>query len=293
MLSVAVCTHNRPDSVAECFATLSEQARSAKIPIGLFDSGSEPNCAARLRSLAEQHGATYVRLDEVGLSVARNAAAEWATSDWIAYLDDDALPCDDWAKSLTAALTDLPRDIGMLGGMVVPKWPNGADCNGVSDRWRLLLSCVERQGRGSVSDGFDVCGANLAVRKSALVAAGGFPVGLGRVGSNLLSGEEAYLIELFRKIGIRSFYDSSFRVSHTIHETRLNRSWAKERSYWEGYSRVKLYQLLKEAVPSNMQLVKLLLTVIVLGLATIVSDDIDYVLRVARARGALMAQLRG
>ena len=45
-----------------------------------------------------------LRVDQGGVSVARNAGARAAAGDYIAYLDDDAIPALDWIERIIAAV---------------------------------------------------------------------------------------------------------------------------------------------------------------------------------------------
>ncbi len=44
------------------------------------------------------------RIAEPGISLARNLGLRVATSEWVAFLDDDALPAPDWADQLLPLL---------------------------------------------------------------------------------------------------------------------------------------------------------------------------------------------
>ena len=289
--TIAICTHNRASDVAACCDALVGQAREAGLPMIIVDSASHPADAAALRRLAALHDARLVRIDTPGLSIARNAACQEAASEWIAYLDDDSIPSPDWARSLLSVLSAASPRTAMVGGRITPLWPSNSDVRHITGRWKLLLSCVEATGRGSVSEGYNICGANFAVRRSALEQAGLFPTGLGRQGARLMSGEEAYLIEKLLGIGFLSVYDEKFVVGHSISAERLELRWVARRAYWEGVSRIRILKELGKPIPPSMNMVKIAATLPILGVLRLVSSNPDYTIRYNMALGSLIFQI--
>ena len=132
--TVAICTHDRLADVRRCLAGLVDQAKGEGLAVLVVDSGSPPECAAGLLALANQWDIQILRCDEPGISVARNAAATAAKSEWIIYLDDDALPASNWAENLVQALRECPAEAGMIGGMIRPKWPDGSNPVKITER---------------------------------------------------------------------------------------------------------------------------------------------------------------
>jgi glycosyltransferase involved in cell wall biosynthesis len=249
------------------------------------DSGSNPECANELSQLATKWGALLVRCDKPGLSLARNAAAAAISAEWIVYLDDDAVPAPDWAEKLLICLSTCPAEVGIVGGMIRPKWPNDIYPPQITERWKLLLSCTDKPGRGSVPEEHNICGANLAVRQSALALAGGFATDLGRVGNRLISGEEPYLIDWLKQRNISAIYDDSFSVDHFISEERIRPSWVAKRAYWEGFFNVRMLQLLNSPLPRFIRIPKFLASIPLLALLALVS--IDFRIRLNIALGTL------
>jgi GT2 family glycosyltransferase len=292
-ITVAICTHDRAEHVAECLHHVAGQAAAAGFPILLVDSLSSPTHAARLRALAAEIGAGYHRAGAKGLSLARNIAHRAARTEWIVFLDDDAVPRPDWAQHLCQAVSEAEADVAIIGGRIAPLWPEGVDASHVSPQWKLLLSCVERDGRGTVGEGHEVCGANFAIRRAALDQVGLFPEALGRFGQQLISGEEPFVIEKLRRLGQRAIYDDRFAVGHRIDAERLTWRWAHRRAYWEGVSRARLYRLLGQGLPRDLWAPKLAASLPVLLLLRLLRPHTDYGLRFQRAFGALHEQVSG
>ena len=233
--TVAICTHDRAGYLRACLGSLAGQG----LPVIVIDSASPPAGAARIAAIAGAAGARLIRLEAPGLSLARNAALREAGTAWIAYLDDDAQAAPGWADALAGTIAAHPEAAG-LGGRIVPAWE--APC---PDWWppELVpaLTILEWNRPGRVGDGslpphVEPYGANMAFRTDALRAAGGFPAALGRVGTRLLSGEEAWVVRALTRAGGSVLYEPGMEVRHSIQAARLTRGWLLARQYWSGVS---------------------------------------------------------
>lgn len=252
-LSVIVCTHARPGYLAACLAGLAAQAGTdggapPAFETLVVDSASPEPAAAQIRALAEAHGARLLVADRPGLSTARNLGAGSAGAEWLAYIDDDAVPDPDWAAAILRAAARDPRPAA-IGGLIRPRfeaplpgwWPPSAIG---------ALTVIEHTVSGDVGHGLpggiEPYGANFIVARAALAAIGGFPEGLGRIGTRLLSGEEILVLRRIAARGGRIRYDPAIAVTHAIQAGRLSAAWLIERQYWQGVSDVTLRRLMGE-----------------------------------------------
>jgi glucosyl-dolichyl phosphate glucuronosyltransferase len=295
LVSVVVCTHNRAADAQRCVAAAAAQVAALGWELLVIDSASTPEHAQRLAAMAAaEPGIGLARLTQPGLSAARNRGAELAQGEWVAYLDDDAIVQPGWAEQLGAVLRAQPPSVAMVGGRIEPSWPAGATGAEVTPRWLLMLSCVDSAQAGRVADGHNICGANFAIRRSALAAAGGFPSALGRVGGRLISGEESFVIRRLQQVGLDAVYDPRFVVLHCIEPQRLTRAWIAQRAYWEGVTRVLVHRALHEPFPAALEPLKLLASIPVLwALRWLHPGNPDYLIRLNLARGSLHARYQG
>lgn len=114
MVSVVICTRDRPDELARCLASLPNQTRPPG-EIIVVDNASRDD---RTRQVAQAAGVRYVRENRPGLDFARNAGARAASGDIIAYTDDDVVLHPLWLERLVAAFDDPV--IGAVTGLVLP-----------------------------------------------------------------------------------------------------------------------------------------------------------------------------
>ena len=249
-VTVCICSHNRPGDVRLCLEGLGAQTvPQERFEVVVIDSASAPDAAAALRQgVAGFARARLLRLEQPGLSLARNLGAAEARAPYIAYLDDDAVPAPDWVEQVLATLAAFASPPALLGGRVLPRWEAP-----LPPWWpaalRGVLSIVETEGQGEYRGAglprrLEPCGANLIVHVATLRAAGGFCAAIGRRGAALLSDEEVHLAWRLQDAGHSARFDSRLVVHHRIPATRLTPAWLLARLYWQGISAVRTRRLL-------------------------------------------------
>jgi GT2 family glycosyltransferase len=243
VLSVVVCTHDRTSDVLECLRSLMPQLATGSTEVIVVDSASSAAERAALEAgLRLIPQARHVRLEQVGLALARNAGVAATASEWVAFVDDDAVPDQDWHAQLLQVLARVPADCGAIGGRILPRFPAGQSPQ-LSPRWKRYVSINDAGHEWDCTELSNLIGANCVFRRRALEQAGGFPLQLGRVGQSLLSGEEVVAIRRIRARGWRLRYHSQFSVAHKVSQERLTRRWARSRAYWEGITTVRMAKL--------------------------------------------------
>jgi glucosyl-dolichyl phosphate glucuronosyltransferase len=267
LVSVVVCSHNRSADVAQCIAALTPQLSETGVECIVVDSASDNIHKLRLeRDVGADPHIKLLRVDTPGLSIARNAGIAVTSGTWVAFVDDDAIVAPDWLRQLLTVLTNAPLDVGAYGGQIVPIFPSGTIPD-MGPRWKMYLSLNETTGDRDCTERFELIAANCCFRRKALEQVGGLPLGLGRVGKVLLSGEDTLLMVQMRKAGWRIRYNSSFSVGHVIPKQRLERSWVRTRAYWEGVTTIRMQRILQNPTPTT-SLLKAAVTLPVLAVAS-------------------------
>ncbi len=250
MLTVCICTHDRLGYVRDCLDGLSRQTIGCdQFEILLVDSASAAQVSAGLTALAAEHpNVRLVRVEPLGVSVARNAGAAAAAGAYIAYIDDDAIPAPDWVACILDAIEQVATPPAMIGGRILPRWEAPLPAWWPA-RLRGVLSIIETEGqgeyrRGALPSGLEPYGANMVVQAQALRAVGGFGTLSGRSGEALLSDEEVQLAWRLQAAGHAVRYDSRIVVWHQIQAARLTPLWLLSRLYWQGVSTVLTRRLL-------------------------------------------------
>jgi GT2 family glycosyltransferase len=161
-VSVIVCTHNGERTLPECLQWLA-QLRYPDYEVIVVDDGSSDSSA----EIARAHDAILVQTPHAGLSHARNAGVARASGEFVAFLDDDAYPDSDWLYYLAASLA--ANSHAGTGGPNIPPEDDSwiADCVAAAPGGPIHVLVSDREAE-------HVPGCNMAFRKSALEAIGGF-----------------------------------------------------------------------------------------------------------------------
>jgi len=161
-ISVVVCSYNGARTIRDCFEGLL-RLEYPDFEVIVVNDGSRDQTA----DIAHEYGFRVISTENRGLASARNTGLAAATGDIVAYIDDDAWPDPHWLTYLAA--TFMRRSVVGVGGPNIPPAGDGpiADCvaNAPGGPVHVLLSD---------GDAEHVPGCNMAFRKAALEAIGGF-----------------------------------------------------------------------------------------------------------------------
>ncbi len=172
-VSVVVPTADRCAVLVDCLEHLLRQTYPAdRYEVIVVDDGSRDGTPEVVRSLAagdSEPAVRYLRQSRRGAGAARNAGLELARAELICFLDDDALAPDRWLAALVNA-ADRHPGAGLLGGAVRPRFerPPPRTCTS-----HELAGARLDHGRHDVEVD-EVWGCNMALRRSAVAATGGF-----------------------------------------------------------------------------------------------------------------------
>lgn len=234
-LTVAICTHNRYAALRHSVDTLLASSGFARADCELLIVENTPAAMRRALPIPVADNIRATICDAQGLSHARNHAVAHSRGDVIAFLDDDALVCDDWCDKILARMTPGGALLA-VGGKVTPQYDSQAMPVWFDDSLEGHLSCIDWSPTPRfLRAGEWVVGANLTLRRSVFETYGRFDTDLGRRGAgSLLSNEESSLLD---RVGLhRVFYDPEIAVRHMIPGERLTTRWFRRRVYWQAIS---------------------------------------------------------
>jgi glycosyltransferase involved in cell wall biosynthesis len=240
LATVAICTFDRYDVLAQSIARLGEQTLPARrFEILVVDNS--PDAARSTKESKAYAGIANLRWLHVktpGLSNARNVASEQARAPVIVYLDDDAFAAPDWLERMLEAHAELGEGIVCIGGRVLPHFTTPApDWLGPAMLPYLSVLDLGDEAR-PLNPGEWVVGANVSYRLDKLREAGGFSPALGRIGSGiaLMSNDETELAERLEALGGAVGYTPHAVVEHCIEPARLSQEWLRRRIAWQAVS---------------------------------------------------------
>ena len=161
-VSVIVCSYNGARTIRDCFEGLLN-LDYPDYEVIVVNDGSTDNIA----EIAAEYPFKIISTPNMGLSSARNTGLEAATGEIVAFTDDDAHPDPHWLKYLAA--TFLKTNHAGIGGPNIAPLDDGeiAECvaNAPGGPIHVLLTDTEAE---------HIPGCNMAFRREALLAVGGF-----------------------------------------------------------------------------------------------------------------------
>lgn len=242
MVSVVVCTRDRPDSVVTALAGLTS-LRYPTFEIVVVDNA--PTSDATRDAVRARYGddsrVRYVREPRPGLSCARNRGVAEASAEIVAFTDDDVRVDPWWLDGIVRGFRAAPGVSCVTGLIATAQLEN-----------REQLYFHLREGWGTVcerrifdlganrdesplypySPGIFGAGANFAMSRTALKDLGGFDEALG-AGTPSGGGED---LDMFMRVilgGHRLVYEPAAIVWH-FHRTGLAELTRQMRAYGSG-----------------------------------------------------------
>jgi len=215
-VSVVVCACNAADTIDDCLTALSALTYP-DVELIVVNDGSKDATG----DISRRYPTTRViDIPNGGLSAARNVGLAHATGDIVAYTDADVRVDPDWLTYLVQPILS-GRYVGSGGPNVVPP----------DDDW--VAQCVARSPGGPTHVLLDdrlaehVPGCNMAFRREALVAVGGFnPV-------YLRAGDDVDICWRLQARGHKIGFAPSALVWHH-HRSTVSAYWRQQVGYGEG-----------------------------------------------------------
>lgn len=203
-VSVVICTRDRPDQLDSALASVLASEDGA-FEVVVVDNAPATDATRRVIDAFSDPRVRYVLETRAGLATARNTGMAHARHEIVAFTDDDVIVDGLWLRWLRAGFAS-GTDVACVSGLV----PSGELRNDVQRYFdaRVSWSKTTRRREFRLADPpsdlpmFPFCvgefgtGANFAVRRSVVLAAGGFDEALG-VGTRTRGGED---IDMFVRL---------------------------------------------------------------------------------------------
>jgi glucosyl-dolichyl phosphate glucuronosyltransferase len=229
---IACHTEKRWRSLLEAIRSAVEQRPAPAAVVVSVDHN--PALSERLR--ASFPGITVVDNDGApGASGARNAGARVASTPFVAFLDDDAIARPGWLAELLRPLEDA--SVVGTGGAVAPLWTTRRP-PWFPDEFAWVIGASYTGLPEEPAEIRNVWSENMAVRRAAFEAVGGFRAGFGKLGNRSRPEDTDLCIRMARNG--RWMYAPSAVVDHLVPADRETFSFFLARSFAEGRGKIEM-----------------------------------------------------
>ena len=233
-LTVAVCTRARTELLARCLDSVLA-LRAPDRPFAVLVVDNNPPDDATRELVAGLDGVDYAREPLAGLDFARNRALAEATTDLVAFLDDDVEVDRGWLDGLAETIAENP-DAGMVTGLVLPAELETPAQRTFERRGGFRRGCYKLRYHGSrhpenplypVGAGLFGAGCNMVLRREHALSLGGFDEALD-TGPPLPGGGDLDMFHRVVRSGAPLVYEPRLLVYHK-HRREMA---ALRRQYW-------------------------------------------------------------
>lgn len=218
-VTVAICTHARPDLLEPCLQSVLALGAPDGIEVLVVDN--DPRDLATKNLVSGLEGVRYVREPRPGLDIARNRALREAASSFVAFIDDDVVVDREWLGGLREALEENP-DAGVITGLVLPhELDTRAQIvferrGGFRRGFRKLRYVGDHQPGNPLyplGSGMFGAGANMVLRRDTALRIGGFDEALD-TGPPLPGGGDLDIFTRMIRAGLPLVYEPRMLVFH-------------------------------------------------------------------------------
>lgn len=232
-VTVVICTHNpRPHYLRRVLSALRDQTLPvAQWELLVVDNASQEPLTAATWDLSWHPRARIVREEELGIAAARMRGMRETAADLLVFVDDDNVIETNYLEQVLKIDREWPQ-LGVWGGSIVPEFEVEPAEHLRNMLRSLALREVKAPSWGNVSNHGDTdpWGAGLCAR--ARVAAKyclqfkNSPIRIGgRVGRELLSGEDTEICYVACSMGLGTGLFPTLKLVHLIPKERVDEDY--------------------------------------------------------------------
>jgi GT2 family glycosyltransferase len=221
--SIIVPTYNRPREIVLCLEALScINYPQSKFEVIVVDDGSRLPVHTFVSSFFEKMNLTILTQENAGPSTARNAGANSAKGDFLAFTDDDCTPAPDWLQSLSLRFNTSPECA------VVGRTMNALADNLFDTASQMLIEYLFAYYNHDSNQARFIISNNLSLSRRQFNTVGGFDTSFSRAG-----GEDREFCENWRHRGYQVIYAPEVLVYHA-HGLTFSSFWRQHFNYGRG-----------------------------------------------------------
>jgi hypothetical protein len=241
LISLIICTRNRAEQLSRSLKAVEKLIFDGVWQLVIVNNGSTDKTELIISEFKKNSSlnVTCVYEPVPGLSRARNAGISNAKAEIIAFTDDDCYPAEDFLTRVFTCMSE--REIDFCGGRVLLFDNNDARITVQEANESFTIE------PGSFLASGLLIGANITLRKTAIISIGGFDERIG-AGTRYSAGEETDVMRRLLNSGMRGFSDPLIVVYH--HHGRQSKDEIKD--ILKNYSKGRGASMVKLLCFSNM-----------------------------------------
>lgn len=118
VFSIIIPTYNRPQPLTNCLQSLADlDYPDNRFEVIVVDDGSKISLKTVVKPLQNQLNLTLIPQANAGPATARNTGAKQAQGKFLAFIDDDCTPANNWLQVLETYLIAHANDL--IGGCII------------------------------------------------------------------------------------------------------------------------------------------------------------------------------
>jgi glycosyltransferase involved in cell wall biosynthesis len=242
--SVVVTTYNRAATLrgaVESLLALSPESPPYELIV--VDNNSTDDTRRVVEALVPQSGGRlrYVFEPRQGASHGRNAGAAAARGAVLAFTDDDVRASPGWLVAIDRVFAERP-EIAYTGGVIRPIWPAQPPAWLIDWFWSPLALIDYGDSAFEVRRIPFRCfvTANMAVRKAAFDAVGGFDPRYQHAPGAVTASEDHELQIRLLDAGYRGWYEPSIVMHAEVQPNRLTKAYHRKWAFDHGRAVVRM-----------------------------------------------------
>lgn len=246
VITVIIPTRNRAGLLALALNSLTLQTLSVEaFEVLVIDNASTDQTAAIAHDFFSRlKNYRYIYEPEPGLHAGRHRGMQEAIGDILAFADDDIEACPTWLSSIADAFST--PGVAMVGGNNLPlflapppAWVQRLWARSITNNVQAFppFSILKLAGPSREFSPYMVWGCNFAIRKTILLAAGGFhPDSMPSEMIRFRGDGETHVSRFVAESGNKCVFHPGATVYHKVTPERMSFQYFRQRGFNQGIS---------------------------------------------------------